>query len=100
MLCTVLIVIPMGRILDIYTSLGTKEMYSGLLRELANVTERVLFYYLGKVMVIGSLLEERKFHTCCLEGKEEGSYRLVTCHPLFRHWEDYGAKSWKPFPGI
>ena len=50
-------------------------------------------YYLGKVMVTGSLLEERKLHTCCQEGKEGGggSGELQGGHPPFRHWKDYGA---------
>lgn len=80
-LCTVLIVIPMGRILDIHIP--------GYKRDVFRVAEGArqchwegAVYYLGKVMVIGSLLEERKFHTCCQEGKEEGSYRLVARHPL------------------
>lgn len=47
-LSAALIVIPVGRILDIHKSLGTEGMYSGLLRELANVTARVLFIILGR----------------------------------------------------
>lgn len=43
-------------------------------------------------MVTGSLLEESKLYTCCQEGQEEeGSGELQAGHPLFRHWEDYGA---------
>ena len=72
----------MGTILDVHKSLGTKGMYSGLLRELANVTARVLVIILGRSWWLGVCWRKENFTPVVRKGKKEeedlGSYRLVT----------------------
>lgn len=71
----------MERILDIHMSLDTEGVYSGLLKQLANITARVLFIILGRLSWVGVCWRKANFTLVARKGKKEedlGSYRLVT----------------------